>query len=456
MSKFEFSLEYQWDLIAYTLNDRYGYKVLNLINHDNFTLVEQSLIFFGIEILYKKYGKIPKNPNILKDQIIDITHSSEYVNLLTKSEKKDIINKITELYDEVVKDGDIIYGKCKRFASYLEMKNILENFNLTNFNDYEPFYKKVAKAIEITKDAVDQMGTFLIEDIKQRQFQRQDLRTIIPTPFRQINKITNAGGYSKGSIIVFLDRPKNKKTTAMINVALGYVRMRKKVFIADFENGEDELAMRAEQSITKLNKTQLISGEYDKNTQKILRKYKRIGGEVYIKRFPSNSTMDDIANEMDLVYSKTGMRFNVILFEYLALMKAKSGAIDDVKRISDIYLEASDLAFKYDIDHIYTTHHVVREAKKREFTRYIDNDIAKCIDIVRHAQAIYGLNSNDGERENGVLRLELVVQRDGVQNGRALFQLNPETQKMTEFTKLQRAEYDKAFQSNPTNKEEDL
>jgi len=71
-----------------------------------------------------------------------------------------------------------------------------------------------------------------------------------------------------------------------------------------------------------------------------------------------------------------------------------------------------NLAVKNKIEHLWTANHVTREgAKSRQATKYQGEDIALCIDIVRHAHAIFGLNRSPEEQENGFFRMEIVEQR---------------------------------------------
>ena len=118
-----------------------------------------------------------------------------------------------------------------------------------------------------------------------------------------------------------------------------------------------------------------------------------------------------------------------------------------------------NLAMKHGIEHIWTANHVTREgAKTREKTKYRGEDIALCIDIVRHAQAIFGLNRSQDEEEAGYLRMEIVSQRDGVPSGRAVFRSNDKTQRIEELSAQERKEYDEDFypllmeQNKETNK----
>ena len=71
--------------------------------------------------------------------------------------------------------------------------------------------------------------------------------------------------------------------------------------------------------------------------------------------------------------------------------------------------------------------------------------ISGSIAIVRNAQVIVGLNSTEQEEKDNILRVEMVVQRDGLSSGRALFKCDVERQRCTEFTREQRKQYDEVY-----------
>ena len=439
---FRFSIDYQFDLLKFTVTDKYGYKALELYNDSNFSLVEHSLIAYCLKKYYKQKRKVPKNKNVFKEYVLSVIKAESFHKEISIDDRDHILSLIDDMYKGYVKDGQEILDQCMEFVSYVELRDLIEGFDLNKFSEYGNFVKKAQKIISIKDARKRDAGSFLVKDIKQRQFDRQDKPNIVPTPFRQINKATNAGGYTKGSIIVLLDKPKQFKTAGLVNVARGYLRKKKKIFYVDLENGAEELFTRIEQSLTNKDKKDILSGRYDKDVQKVLRKYKRLGTELYLKRFPTSITMAHVAQEMDTIYREYGIQFDVVIFDYMALMNSISGAVDDNKRISDVYLDAANLAQEYNIEHIWTAHHVTRDAFRNEASRYVDRDIAKCIDIVRHAQAIWGLNRTLDEKDKDIMRMELVVQRDGKQEAKALFEVNPDTQRMDEFTIEQRNLYD--------------
>lgn len=443
--KFIFSLDYELDLLKFIVVDRDGYLALDLIDPGYFSLLDHGIIADTLIKYRKKKRKVP-GPTILKEELLETFKSRDYINTLSNEEKEGILKLAGSLYSPI-RDGDVILEKTAKWASYIELKNTIESANLLDFSSHDSLSLKIQKALNLAQVKKAQSGTWLLEDIKERQLTRQDSNPVFPTPIRQINALTNAGGYIKGSIIVILDKPKKAKTTTLTNIARGYLKMKCNVFFADFENGEDELSLRFEQQVSAETKKDVLSGSVDKRVQRILRKYKRLGGEVYIKRFPAGSTTNDLQAEFDRIYQDTGRRFQVLICDYAALMGSISRKDDDVGRISDVYLDLANFGLKNDLYHIWTPHHVKREAEKREATKYSENDIAKCIDIVRHVQAVFGLNRTDMEMDEGILRMELVVQRDGKPFGRALFHADMDIQRIREFSASEINRYESQYQS---------
>src|SRR5699024_5039496 len=123
----------------------------------------------------------------------------------------------------------------------------------------------------------------MVNGTVRRQLMRKIDPDIVPTPYWQLNKLSNANGYSRGSIFVLLDKPKAKKTFALINIARGYLAMKKNVLYIDTENGKNQIMERMIQSTLNKTKKDIMSGEFDKMEQKHMRKYKRLGVEFIVE-----------------------------------------------------------------------------------------------------------------------------------------------------------------------------
>ena len=443
--KFDFTTDFQFDLLKYTILDRNGYKALELYQDSYFSLTSHAFIAYVLKSYYKKKRKIP-GKTILVEEIIKTFKHRDYTNNLTDDDRKEILDIINRLFKGTVVDGDDILEKAEKFAQFVDLKESIESVDLLDYNSYDGFSRKILKAVSPRLQKLEERGSFLVKDVRHRQLKRMDSSSIIPTPFWQINKLTNAGGYSKGSIIVILDRSKKFKTGMLVNAAVGYLRG-KNVLVADLDNGEDEFMARIEEAIIKKTKKEVLSGEHNKQIQRALRKRKRLKSELVVKRFPALvTTANDIRNYMDYLYREFNFVVDILIVDYIGKMGCISGKDSLHERISEAYIDISNLALEKNIEHIWTAQHVNREAAtKRESKKYEATDAAGSMDISKHVQAIYGLNRTPEEEASGIQRLELVEQRDGVTKGRAVFWANMATNSMKEMTELERKNFDNKY-----------
>ena len=443
--KFEFGTQFQLDVLKLTLLDKLGYRALTYYDDTYFELIEHQVIAKAITQFFSKYKRIPTQ-SLLIDQATSLLKGTDYKDLITKEDEDDVHKLINKIFRSRLKQGDIILDKLAQFRSFVELKHVVENVDLINYDSYPNFANQVKKAITDPLKIAELEGKFLVRDIQERQQDRSIRNPIVPLPYKQLNQLTNANGYVKGSIIVILDRPKKAKTATLVNIAKSLMKQKRSVLYIDLENGDDEILMRLEQSMTNKDKKQVLSGEFNKDILKTFRRYSRMGAELVVKEMNSYSTAEDVGAFMDFMYQEHGIRFDDICIDYLALMgSTKVDNRDEFHRISSAYTEMRDLIKDRGMNHIYTAHHVKRDARAREKTCYQSDDIAKCIDIVRHVQLIIGLNRTEEEEAAGYQRLEIVEQRDGVNKGHAVMHFDQTTQNMKELSKKERSDFERVF-----------
>lgn len=442
--KFEFNPDFQLEILRFIIQDKEGGLALKKIKPSYLTLIEHSIIAEGIIKFYKKNNKIPSK-NILKEVIKELLESKTYADLVTKDDIPNIMALVENLYNITLKDRDYINTKIFQFATYVGMKNLNESFDLNDFNQYEEYQKKLDRLLQNSKPHKEDEPLYFVRGVVERQFKRRSDPNIIPCPFRQINKLTNAGGFPAHSIGVLLDKPKARKTFFLTNLALGYLRMKKSVLYIDTENGKDQIMDRIVQSSINKTKKEVYSGEFDDIESRHIRKLQRLGVELVVERVPA------LVTDCNYIISKirnlraSGIDIKVVMVDYAAKLASINRDKEDTERISNVFIDMQNMAESEDIDIIWTANHITREGSKRRPTRYEEGDIAKCIDIVRHVQVIYGLNATEQEDNDNIQRLELVVQRDGLPRGRALFHIDVEKQRAKEFTVEQRKKYDEIY-----------
>lgn len=442
--KFNYDPNFQFEILRFIIQDKEGGLILKRIKSSYLTLIEHSIIAEGIARYFKKSNKIPSK-NVLREVIKELLESKDYMDLVTKEDIPNIYKLMDNLYDVPLKDRDYIQEKVYKFSTFVEMKNLNDSFNLEDFNQYEEYYRKIDKILQRSKPKKEDEPIFLIRDVVERQFKRQADPAIIPSPYRQMNKLTNAGGFPAHSIGVLLDKPKARKTFFLVNLALGYLRMKKSVLYIDTENGKDQIMDRVIQSSIGKTKKEIYSGEFDSLESKHIRKLQRFGVEMVIERVPAMVTDCNYISSLIHKLADRGIFIKVVMIDYAAKLASIQRDREDFERISNVFIDLQNMAEQDDLDMVWTANHITRDGKKHRETRYDENDIAKCVDIVRHAQVIYGLNATEQEDKEGIQRLELVVQRDGVSSGRCLFKVDIEKQKAKEFTVEERKAYDKIY-----------
>lgn len=446
MVKFEFDTDFQFEILRYTVLHLEGYKLLNLYSEDYFTLIEHGILAHVLKYYFKEYGKVPGRTVFLEELRKSLEEDKSISSSLLESDKDTVKKYAKEMYKGTIRDPEYILNQTEKFAQFVDLKNAVESVDILDFQQYNSFADKVHKAISPRILIEDLSKSFLIGGISDRQLARRDTDMIFPTPFKQINALTSAGGYPFAATIVIVDQPKKKKTAFLVNVGRGYLKMGKKVLVIDLENGTEEYMQRFEQCVAGKTKSEILSGDQDKSVKKVLRKYKRLGGEIVVIRLPALTTnANTVKAKLIELRDNFGFCPDVLITDYMGKMGCISKKENLSDRIFEAYVEISNLLVEFHIQVHWTANHVVRTANPRCSTCYKGEDIAGAIDIIRHANAAFGLNRTPEEEENGIQRLEIIEQRDGKPHGRAVFHTDMDRQRFTEFTPKERAAFDKMF-----------
>lgn len=443
--KFTFSIEFQLEVLRFLIQGKESLLYISKIKPGYFTLIEHSILVEALIKFVKKYQRIPSEV-LMIEQVKTLLEGKDYTDLVTKEDIPNIHKLIYELYSKPLKDVDIVLENIHKFIAYIELKALNESMDFSDYNSYETYQSKLTKILQNSKPQKKDEPLLMVSGTAMRQLMRKVDPDVVPTPFWQLNKLGNGDGYPKNSLFVLIDRPKRRKTFALINIARGYLAMRKNVLYIDTENGKNQLMDRMIQSTLNKTKREMLTGDYDKMEQRHMRKYKRLGVEFIVERVPATiADCNTIKNLVRKLESEKGIKVHVIMIDYAAKLASISRDKDDVERINNVYIDIDNMGDELGLDAIWTAQHVTREGAKHQETRYEDNDIASAISIIRNAKCVMGLNSTPDEEEHNIMRMEVVVQRDGVPTGRVMFNMDPERQRMKEFSKEARAKYDESM-----------
>lgn len=120
------------------------------------------------------------------------------------------------------------------------------------------------------------------------------------------------------------------------------------------------------QSSINRTKKEIYSGEYDKLESKHVRKLSRLGVEMVVQRMPAMvATCNDI-RDLILKLRSQGIDIRVLFVDYAAKLASIVGDKEDFDRISNVYIDLSNLAEDLNLDIIWTANHITREGKNIE------------------------------------------------------------------------------------------
>lgn len=435
-SKFDFGVDFQEHILQYIASDSKGYTLLDLISDEYFGLLTHQFVAFAIKKYYRKKKRVPGYV-ALGEYIRQLYTHRDYKQYSTLEFQEDIAILLKKLYSGVPRDSDDIVEEVVKFAQYTELKNELDNVDLNDFHQYGDLQKRIQKAITIGSQLKGEESLFFIRDAPARAASRALEEEVFYSPYWQLNRSQDSGGLKKNCLIMFMSQPKRFKTGCLLNLSKACLARKKKGLYIDLENGQNQLGTRLDQGVIGKSKKELLRGEFDKQLLKQLRKYKRFGSELVIRRLPAGSTTLDFQKLVDKLKLENGITIDFCIVDYGDLMGALSGKVDDTERISDAYLDLKNFGEHNNLDFIATASHVKREAAKRRTTKYVAEDVAKCIDKIRHVDICIGLQEDEAEKEQGVLRWEIIEQRDGPPEYTMYFWVDIPTQRLTEFTREQ-------------------
>jgi hypothetical protein len=237
----------------------------------------------------------------------------------------------------------------------------------------------------------------------------------IPTIFPTMNKMMAAGGFRSPELIVILSSPKGFKTGTMLALAVGYMKMGKKIYYADVENGEFAIRERLEQCLLQCTWDELKDPNVYGKLNEIVKWSSKLGGQFLIDAYsPRKSCFGDIRMRLEQLKRDDGFVPDVIFIDPLDQLLptlAKDRARDERHQLTILYFEA--IALNKDLGCFTVIPSQVNRAgidKKVFSMKDFANDFGKAA----NAHSAWALCRTDSEVEAGIARLVPVMQRQGV------------------------------------------
>ena len=286
-----------------------------------FSVPEIDLLATISKRYYKKFKHSPSKENLWM--------------LISTGELEERCPKVffDEIFKKNIKEYDIDWVK-ETAESWIQWKHldssvvdIVEYINTTKVTP-----ENVDGMVNTVKNMINTRNNITFDDDLGTDFYEpsshiRNPEDLLSSNYDFIDK--HIGGHSKGTLNVYVAPPNTGKSLFLCQDAANYCRAGKNVLYISLEMGGQKVHKRIGSDIFTIN-----VNEYDKKSEDIefmkrkINEFKEMNlvtpGALTVKNYEtSNATADDIDNFIGKIQDKTGITYDVVLVDYINIMKDK-------------------------------------------------------------------------------------------------------------------------------------
>ena len=327
--------------------------------------------------------------------------------------KVSIKEQLREAYKADIDDLTYVQEEFSTFCKNQQLKKaLLNSVDLLKAGDYDSIKFMIESAMKAGQDK--NIGHEYSKDIESRY--REDHRSIVPTPWEDINKLIQ-GGLGNGDLGLIFGNPGGGKSWCLVALGGYAVKMGYNVLHYTLELSESYTGRRYDAFFTEIPVDQL-----EKHKGKVDDVVPQIPGELIIKEYPmGKTTISTIEAHINKVKS-LGMEPDLILIDYIDLLSTKKKTADRKGEIDDIYTSTKGLARQLNLP-IWSVSQVNRAGAK---DNVIEGDkAAGSYDKMMITDISISLSRKKEDKVNGTGRFHIMKNRYGMDG--QTYQVNVDT-----------------------------
>lgn len=349
----EYQLKVLWQLLT---EPEFATQTFPFLSVNNFDDPNYKRLFILIKEYNNEYGKIPNLQN--KSIYHAITKYKNPNNSTDEEILLSIIERIKNWNDRVLNkeldyDGDIVQKALFTFIKQGEYSD-LANFIISKVKKGQvsdtilsSIEEKIKKISEIGLEEDD--GVDVAEDIDS--ILDDEFRNPIGTGILQIDQLMG-GGLANGEIGIILAATGTGKSTALTKIANEGHSLGKNVLQIIFEDTKAEIKKKhyAIWSGIPLSEMKEKKVEVRDKVKNYLKENKESIGKIILKRFSQeDTTIPIIRSWIDRYKKKWGIKFDLIVLDYLDCIEPHKKATDQNQAELSIIKAFESMAAEYDI-----------------------------------------------------------------------------------------------------------
>ena len=367
-------------------------NIQDVLSDEYFDSQSQKWIIKEILKYYQKYHTCP-SMDVLKVELKKI--DNEVLQLSIKEQ-------LREAYKASDEDLKYVEEEFSSFCKNQQLKKaLLTSVDFLNNGDYDSIRSLIDNALKAGGDK--NLGHEYNKDTESRY--REDHRTIVPTPWKEINELLQ-GGLGNGDFGLIFGNPGGGKSWSLVALGGYAVKLGYNVLHYTLELGADYVGRRYDAFFTNIS-VQNITQHKDQIEQVVT----SLDGQLIIKEFPTGkATISTIESHIQKCID-LDFKPDLILIDYVDLLRSKRKSGERKDEIDDIYISTKGLARELNLP-IWSVSQVNRAGAKDNI---IEGDkAAGSYDKMMVTDVAISLSRKKEDKVNGTGRLHIMKNRYGI------------------------------------------
>lgn len=316
--------------------------------------------------------------------------------------KVSVIDQLREAHKTSNEDREYVEQEFANFCRNQQLKKAIFLLpELLNEGQYDDIRHVMDSALKAGQEK--NIGHEYEKDVETRY--RVEQRGAVPTPWPHINDLL-MGGLGGGDLGIIFGNPGGGKSWMLTNMGAQAIKEKKNVCHYTLELSEDYMGKRYDSIFTGID-VQKIHDHRDEIKEVV----EGLQGKLIIKEFPmGKASISSIESHIQKC-TDLGYRPDLIIIDYVDLLKSKRKSVDRKDEIDDIYVSVKGLARELKLP-IWTVSQVNRAGAK---DGVIEGDkAAGSYNKMMIADFAVSLSRKRQDKVNGTGRVHIMKNRYGI------------------------------------------